>query len=150
LHTRTEAIELSVSAVGRSLLMFVSASPHLNCGMSGLPQPLPSGARLGKACAPCHRRKIRCDGALPTCGSCHRAKDDGCDVADGVLWPHERVQQLEERVKWLEELVDKSYEGFARSVVTGTEMSLRPAPPHPPEQFAEEVGLLSSPGLRFV
>jgi hypothetical protein len=130
--------------------MFVSASPHLNCGMSGLPQPLPSGARLGKACAPCHRRKIRCDGALPTCGSCHRAKDDGCDVADGVLWPHERVQQLEERVKWLEELVDKSYEGFARSVVTGTEMSLRPAPPHPPEQFAEEVGLLSSPGLRFV
>ncbi|EGX91719.1 C6 transcription factor, putative [Cordyceps militaris CM01] len=61
-----------------------------------------SGPRLtrGKlSCLRCQRRKIRCDGDLPTCKNCRNA---GAICQDGVS---ERIAGLKLRIEWLESII---------------------------------------------
>ncbi|KAK1963938.1 hypothetical protein LY78DRAFT_682904 [Colletotrichum sublineola] len=63
--------------------------------------------RLGLACSRCQRRKIRCDGQLPTCNNCKKA---GVACTDGESvrlrdLPRAQIANLKERVRWLEGIV---------------------------------------------
>ncbi|KND87014.1 Positive regulator of purine utilization [Tolypocladium ophioglossoides CBS 100239] len=63
--------------------------------------------RLRLACLRCQRRKIRCDGELPTCKNCRNA---GASCADGESarlreLPRAYIAGLKERISWLEDLV---------------------------------------------
>ena len=110
------------------------------------PSAIPRGAKLANACSRCHTRKIKCDGSLPICSACHKAKYSECNVTEGVWWPHTKIQELEDRVRWLEGLVNQAFEGPVEGVETATDMRIRPGPSNPPDQLAEEVGLLSLRG----
>ncbi|KAI0028804.1 hypothetical protein K488DRAFT_57718 [Vararia minispora EC-137] len=60
----------------------------------------------GRACLSCRRRKIRCDGARPACGSCRRYdRADDCEYDDGYMSPH--MLQLQETVSRLEARVQE-------------------------------------------
>ncbi|TDZ36559.1 Positive regulator of purine utilization [Colletotrichum spinosum] len=64
-------------------------------------------ARLRLACARCQRRKIRCDGQLPTCNNCKKASvacTDGESVRLRDL-PRAQITNLRDRVRWLEGIV---------------------------------------------
>ncbi|KAF4989693.1 hypothetical protein FGRMN_8962 [Fusarium graminum] len=63
--------------------------------------------RLKLACLRCQRRKIRCDGELPTCKNCRNA---GALCADGESarlkdLPREYISTLKNRISWLESIV---------------------------------------------
>ncbi|KAF6817939.1 C6 transcription factor [Colletotrichum sojae] len=65
-------------------------------------------ARLRLACARCQRRKIRCDGQLPTCNNCKKASvacTDGESVRLRDLPRASRISNLKERIRWLEGIV---------------------------------------------
>ncbi|RDW63307.1 hypothetical protein BP6252_10852 [Coleophoma cylindrospora] len=85
---------------------------------------------ITKACSACHRRKIKCDGTKPICGQCRRA---GAECQ-----PHERagraamyaetVDQLQQRVRWLESEIAKTNSVPDLELVpTGTPLHLGPA-----------------------
>ncbi|KAL2817259.1 fungal-specific transcription factor domain-containing protein [Aspergillus cavernicola] len=64
----------------------------------------PRRARNRAACTRCQRRKIRCDGNLPSCGSCRKAAVP-C-INDGKQEVHRSyIANLERRIKWLESIV---------------------------------------------
>ncbi|KAL3460821.1 fungal-specific transcription factor domain-containing protein [Aspergillus heterothallicus] len=64
----------------------------------------PRRARNRAACKRCQRRKIRCDGILPSCGSCRKAGTP-C-VNDGKQEVHRSyITNMENRIKWLESIV---------------------------------------------
>ncbi|RAH46691.1 uncharacterized protein BO95DRAFT_494467 [Aspergillus brunneoviolaceus CBS 621.78] len=50
------------------------------------------------ACARCQKRKIRCDGVVPVCGGCQRAR---VDCTEG------HVEELEIRIEWLESIIQE-------------------------------------------
>ncbi|KAF4342058.1 nitrogen assimilation transcription factor nit-4 [Fusarium beomiforme] len=62
--------------------------------------------RVSVACLPCRRKRIKCDGAQPTCGSC-LAKGESCEYifTENKRKPPSKtyVQALEARIKSLEE-----------------------------------------------
>ncbi|KAL1705324.1 hypothetical protein EV121DRAFT_290605 [Schizophyllum commune] len=53
---------------------------------TGRQTPSSSGSGLvrGRACGPCRKRKVRCDGEKPVCGQCQRSSrsNDPCNYAD--------------------------------------------------------------------
>ena len=106
---------------------------------------LPSGARLVKSCARCQSRKVKCDGAIPSCGPCNKAKLPDCNVSDCVLWTQRHVEQLEARIQWLQGLVAHTYEAdhWIAGVKTGTTLQPKPQKEYSIEPLVEEVGLLS-------
>ncbi|KAF9883635.1 hypothetical protein FE257_003107 [Aspergillus nanangensis] len=73
--------------------------------------PRTSSSRNITACAPCHRRKIKCDGARPECGHCLR-RGLRCE-------PHLRMRKaglsvgeeaaLRQRVSWLEDELSQAH-----------------------------------------
>ncbi|KAH8434177.1 Zn(II)2Cys6 transcription factor [Aspergillus melleus] len=59
------------------------------------------------ACRRCQRRKIRCDGQAPRCGSCHKANVP-C-ISDGKQVVHRSyIASMEKRIKWLEMTLQES------------------------------------------
>ncbi|CAF3441470.1 unnamed protein product, partial [Fusarium graminearum] len=63
--------------------------------------------RLRMACLRCQRRKIKCDGDLPTCNNCRNA---GAACTDGESarlkdLPREYISTLKNRIAWLESIV---------------------------------------------
>ncbi|KAK2023148.1 fungal-specific transcription factor domain-containing protein [Colletotrichum zoysiae] len=63
--------------------------------------------RLRLACSRCQRRKIRCDGQLPACNNCKKARvtcTDGESLRLRDL-PRAQIANLKERVRWLEGIV---------------------------------------------
>ncbi|SPJ79338.1 related to purine utilization positive regulator [Fusarium torulosum] len=63
--------------------------------------------RLRLACLRCQRRKIKCDGELPTCKNCRNA---GAACTDGESarlkdLPREYISTLKSRISWLESIV---------------------------------------------
>ncbi|PYI18146.1 Zn(II)2Cys6 transcription factor [Aspergillus violaceofuscus CBS 115571] len=64
-------------------------------------------SRTTTACARCQKRKIRCDGVVPVCGGCQRARVDcveGWNVRD-ISRSH--VEELEARIEWLESIIQE-------------------------------------------
>ncbi|KAM3500878.1 hypothetical protein MY10362_006017 [Beauveria mimosiformis] len=64
-------------------------------------------ARGKLACLRCQRRKIRCDGDLPTCKNCRNA---GAACTDGLSTrlkdlPRAEISSLKSRIAWLESIV---------------------------------------------
>ncbi|TFK25719.1 hypothetical protein FA15DRAFT_590018 [Coprinopsis marcescibilis] len=63
----------------------------------------------GKACLRCRKRKMKCDGAKPSCQQCTKAKSsENCEYDDGkgktrTQLLKETIARLEERVKELED-----------------------------------------------
>ncbi|KAK1572768.1 fungal-specific transcription factor domain-containing protein [Colletotrichum navitas] len=63
--------------------------------------------RLGLACSRCQRRKIRCDGQLPACNNCKKARvvcTDGESLRLRDL-PRAQIANLKERIRWLEDII---------------------------------------------
>ncbi|CAG7559245.1 unnamed protein product [Fusarium equiseti] len=70
-------------------------------------QPGRRNPRLRMACLRCQRRKIKCDGDLPTCKNCRNA---GAVCTDGESarlkdLPREYISTLKKRIAWLESIV---------------------------------------------
>ncbi|CBF79773.1 uncharacterized protein ANIA_10976 [Aspergillus nidulans FGSC A4] len=64
----------------------------------------PKRARNRAACKRCQRRKIRCDGNIPSCSSCLKAGVP-C-INDGKQEVHRsHIAGMENRIKWLESIV---------------------------------------------
>ncbi|KAL4903817.1 hypothetical protein BDW74DRAFT_185911 [Aspergillus multicolor] len=64
----------------------------------------PRRTRNRAACKRCQRRKIRCDGNIPSCGSCLKA-GVAC-INDGKQEVHRSyIANIENRIKWLESIV---------------------------------------------
>ncbi|KAG1809617.1 uncharacterized protein BJ212DRAFT_1484318 [Suillus subaureus] len=72
---------------------------------STLSQPF-GGLQRGKACIACRRRKVRCDGARPTCGQCIRGNRlDDCEYTDGQ--GRSRTHMLEQDIARLKARVQE-------------------------------------------
>ncbi|KAI0343871.1 hypothetical protein BDW22DRAFT_1218263 [Trametopsis cervina] len=109
----------------------------------------------GTACLPCRRRKMRCDGAKPSCGQCARTgRAEDCEyTAD--MQGLTRTQMLEENIALLEarirELEDPDAEGS--SVRLHNPLPLVPVEvlqqneAHPGEEPFQLADFLSSPSL---
>ncbi|GAA5874387.1 hypothetical protein JCM3774_005023 [Rhodotorula dairenensis] len=96
-------------------------------------QPNATGApplKRGNACHICRKRKLKCDGQRPICGTCARLKHE-CQYGDPAQERiAERHRQLEERIKSLEaELA--SYRSADPASSSSTATLPRP-PPLPP------------------
>ncbi|KAL4962537.1 transcription factor domain-containing protein [Aspergillus stella-maris] len=64
----------------------------------------PRRSRNRAACKRCQRRKIRCDGHVPSCGSCRKAGVE-C-VNDGMQEVHRSyIVSRENRIRWLESII---------------------------------------------
>ncbi|KAI8642680.1 fungal-specific transcription factor domain-containing protein [Parasitella parasitica] len=78
--------------------------------MPGSPEEQQASAkrkRLSLACNVCRRKKIKCDGAKPTCGKCERFKQE-CTYTDVVRKRGPRqghIDLLEQRLRKMEELI---------------------------------------------
>ncbi|KAG2104371.1 uncharacterized protein F5147DRAFT_704179 [Suillus discolor] len=69
-------------------------------GSSSTLHPL-GGLQRGKACIACRRRKVRCDGARPTCGQCVRGnRPADCEYTDGQ--GRSRTHMLEQEIARLQ------------------------------------------------
>ncbi|KAH7912432.1 hypothetical protein BJ138DRAFT_1004480 [Hygrophoropsis aurantiaca] len=73
------------------------------------PATPPPTLQRGKACLRCRKRKMRCDGAKPSCQQCVRAKKpDACQYDDGkgktrTQLLRENIERLEQRIRELED-----------------------------------------------
>ncbi|KZF21948.1 hypothetical protein L228DRAFT_268457 [Xylona heveae TC161] len=91
--------------------------------------PMQSRLKTRKACALCHERKIRCDGAAPNCRNCLRAQ--------AICRPHERrrrftdrpsssanaddhLSETARRLAWLEYEIQRVFGVDIRPMSTGT------------------------------
>ncbi|WDK19873.1 fungal specific transcription factor domain-containing protein [Colletotrichum graminicola] len=63
--------------------------------------------RLRLACSRCQRRKIRCDGQLPACNNCKKARVSCTDGESLRLrdLPRAQIANLKERIRWLEDII---------------------------------------------
>ncbi|PTB34880.1 hypothetical protein M441DRAFT_85028 [Trichoderma asperellum CBS 433.97] len=63
--------------------------------------------RIRVACLRCQRRKIRCDGAVPSCGSCSKTGVECIDGGkfDGIESPRAYISSLERHIQWLRSVV---------------------------------------------
>ncbi|KAL2868116.1 Zn(II)2Cys6 transcription factor [Aspergillus lucknowensis] len=126
----------------------------------------PKRTRNRAACKRCQRRKIRCDGNLPTCSSCQKA-GVSC-INNGKQEVHRSyITSMENRIKWLESIVrDKCSDIDLSRVpeplpgaldgVTQLETTIEPGPDHTldkhqsslcPEQERREPHTGSSPRI---
>ncbi|KAJ7202637.1 hypothetical protein GGX14DRAFT_653917 [Mycena pura] len=85
-----------------------SAQSQATGSHGGAPAASSSALQRGQACFHCRRRKIRCDGARPVCGPCHRGnRDDDCEYTHGQKRARaeilqESITQIERRIAELE------------------------------------------------
>lgn len=95
------------------------------------PTPSPQKKKIVTACQRCRTRKIRCDGALPACRSCVKAGVECIEVdrTGDHNMPRSHVLELENRIKWLEEIVRSRCPDVALSAGPPVELRSRPAPP---------------------
>ncbi|KAH8665189.1 fungal-specific transcription factor domain-containing protein [Tricladium varicosporioides] len=63
--------------------------------------------RVRVACLRCQRRKIRCDGVIPSCGSCSKGGVECIDGGklDGIDSPRAYIASLKSRIQWLESII---------------------------------------------
>ncbi|KAH6673288.1 fungal-specific transcription factor domain-containing protein [Halenospora varia] len=63
--------------------------------------------RVRVACLRCQRRKIRCDGVVPSCGSCSKGGVECIDGGklDGIDSPRAYISSLKSRIQWLESII---------------------------------------------
>ncbi|KUJ15287.1 uncharacterized protein LY89DRAFT_750611 [Mollisia scopiformis] len=65
--------------------------------------------RIRTACVRCQRRKIKCDGRVPSCSSCSKA---GVPCVDGGRqqdkYPRAYIASLQNRIQWLESLLTEN------------------------------------------
>ncbi|KAG0131511.1 putative fungal-specific transcription factor [Tuber indicum] len=96
--------------------------------------PVPGAAVKKKtvtACQRCRTRKIRCDGALPACKSCVKAGVECIEVdrtGDNNM-PRSHVLGLENRIKWLEDIVRARAPDVDLQAGPPVELRSRPSPP---------------------
>ncbi|KAF8251737.1 hypothetical protein K440DRAFT_512956, partial [Wilcoxina mikolae CBS 423.85] len=95
------------------------------------PAPNPPKKKIVTACQRCRTRKIRCDGALPACRSCVKAGVECIEVdrsGDNNM-PRSHVLELENRIKWLENVVRARCPDVDLGVGPSVELRSRPSPP---------------------
>ncbi|KAI5853544.1 fungal-specific transcription factor domain-containing protein [Tricharina praecox] len=119
--------------------MATLGKPHVarsrSASTSSLSTPTPGTPSLKKkivtACQRCRTRKIRCDGALPACRSCVKAGVECIEVdrAGDNNMPRSHVLELENRIKWLEDIVRAQCPEIDLSIGPTVELRSRPAPP---------------------
>ncbi|RPA93905.1 hypothetical protein L873DRAFT_1703538 [Choiromyces venosus 120613-1] len=83
------------------------------------------------ACQRCRTRKIRCDGTLPACKNCVKAGVDCIEVdrtGDNNM-PRSHVLELENRIKWLEDIVRARAPDVDLQAGPPAELRSRPSPP---------------------
>ncbi|KAH7929262.1 hypothetical protein BV22DRAFT_1125875 [Leucogyrophana mollusca] len=124
-----------------------------------------SSLQRGKACLACRRRKMRCDGARPTCGQCVRGnRVDDCEYTDGqrrsrtqtleedIARLRARVQELEnpEQAKPSVSLYDPYQQSQGSPMISPSHALYPPAPPSnassPGTSSSESVGIYSVTG----
>ncbi|KAH8108630.1 hypothetical protein DFH11DRAFT_1820528 [Phellopilus nigrolimitatus] len=117
----------------------------------------------GKACLGCRRRKMRCDGARPSCTQCIRGNRAGdCEYTDRQGPTHtqvleENVALLQARIRELEApdfsnrpiLLHDPYETYRQAGSSTTlGASSRNMPSHPGQMFPAPVRFGSAPEIR--
>ncbi|GAA6003263.1 hypothetical protein JCM10207_001832 [Rhodosporidiobolus poonsookiae] len=118
------------------------------------PSPAPTAAQIVRACTPCHARKVRCDGAVPYCTPCYRARrTDTCDVHECVVWSHSHIlrrdeeeQAIRKRLAWLESEFSHCTGIGIGEVPTGESIQARLARPEASlavDPLAFELGMLA-------
>ncbi|KAF7314156.1 hypothetical protein HMN09_00574900 [Mycena chlorophos] len=102
-----------------------------------------AGATLekGKACFNCRRRKIRCDGARPTCGQCRHLSFVDCAFTDGGRCDgqlvEERIRLVQARIAGLEKLKAARDKSSSPSSASSPEASTLNSPVSSPDLDAE-------------
>nr|GAT50118.1 predicted protein [Mycena chlorophos] len=102
-----------------------------------------AGATLekGKACFNCRRRKIRCDGARPTCGQCRHLAFVDCAFTDGGRCDgqlvEERIRLVQARIAGLEKLKAARQKSSSSSSASSPEASPLNSPVSSPDSDAE-------------
>ncbi|OJJ86555.1 uncharacterized protein ASPGLDRAFT_64815 [Aspergillus glaucus CBS 516.65] len=62
-------------------------------------------SRISAACVRCQKRKIRCDGRIPGCSTCQKARVNCVDGGASRDISRSYINDLESRVAWLESVV---------------------------------------------
>lgn len=57
---------------------------HSNSGTASAAPEVPRPKRI--ACVVCRKRKLRCDGSKPSCGTCSRLGHEWCAFLSFLLW----------------------------------------------------------------
>jgi hypothetical protein len=90
------------------LQLIIASCQLIHDTMSG---PEPGKKRrhnVGKACENCRRRRVKCDGLQPECGTCRVYKDDCCwDAREDLRKPisRQQVEALQTRIADLEKML---------------------------------------------
>ncbi|KAL5091766.1 hypothetical protein Trisim1_002580 [Trichoderma cf. simile WF8] len=97
------------------------------------PQPRRSSGRTLLACEPCRKRKSKCDGEKPQCGSC-RSHELACHYEPArttrrqKYWDRDYVQALEDQVRLLSASLEQSKESSSSQ---STSPASQPSPSEP-------------------
>lgn len=114
--------QISISASRPTRLPPLVHLPPMDMDMD-IGSPGPSNARrkrYGLSCLTCRRRKVRCDGTKPVCGSCSRA-DEQCTYSlhdPSAARLLSRLDRSEARVAELEEALRSAPQGRRRASAT--------------------------------
>ncbi|KAL7276944.1 hypothetical protein RUND412_000037 [Rhizina undulata] len=129
-HTNSSA-NLTLGKPPQSFNRSRSASiSSLSAPTGGSPAGTPK-KKIVTACQRCRTRKIRCDGALPACKSCVKAGVECMEVdrsGDNNM-PRSHVLELENRIKWLEDVVSSRCPDVDLTSGPQAELRSRPSPP---------------------
>ncbi|KAL4873935.1 hypothetical protein BDV12DRAFT_158780 [Aspergillus spectabilis] len=110
----------------------------------------PRRTRNRAACRRCQRRKIRCDGMTPSCGSCRKA-GASC-INDGKQEVHRSyIATKENRIKWLESIIrDRCSDVDLSRGPDGLQESNEGTQPGSPDEPSEERADISNHSLQDV
>ncbi|GAA5840658.1 hypothetical protein JCM9279_007392 [Rhodotorula babjevae] len=98
-------------------------------GGSKRPKTGPPPLKRGSACSLCRKRKLRCDGVRPACGTCVRLSHD-CVYGDPTQERiAERHRELEDRIRSLEAELDTYKRGAAPTTTPSSGTPYSPFPP---------------------
>ncbi|KAJ4854487.1 fungal specific transcription factor domain-containing protein [Trichoderma breve] len=124
-------------------------------------------ARISAACVRCQKRKIRCDGVLPSCSGCQKAGVRCVDGGTSREIPRNYLTELESRVAWLESVVrercpdvdlttgpGRPSRAHSSAVERGQRQGSQDSPEETsPHELTEQIGLISISGgsdLRYL
>ncbi|KAM6476834.1 fungal-specific transcription factor domain-containing protein [Trichoderma sp. SZMC 28011] len=124
-------------------------------------------ARISAACVRCQKRKIRCDGVLPSCSGCQKAGVRCVDGGTSREIPRNYLTELESRVAWLESVVrercpdvdlttgpGRPSRAHSSAVERGQRQGSSDSPEETsPHELTEQIGLISISGgsdLRYL
>ncbi|OJD35520.1 pyrimidine pathway regulatory protein 1 [Diplodia corticola] len=102
----------------------------------------PEPPKKAIACVRCRHRKVRCDGLLPACSNCLKARVP-CEESAGSEKKY--IHELEARIRELEARLASQARPAPADDASATQAHTRPATPRigPEQPLAHEVGLLS-------